>query len=97
MKSLPATAATALCTRVQEVYARLAGKTKAEAQINYLEFLRMWCPFYGSTFFDVQCQYDDNPLDDNSSPPVQPLSAAVGPLALFLIPQDGASKSSPSK
>ena len=45
----------------------------------------MWCPFYGSTFFDLQCQYDDNPMDDANSPPVLPMSAAVGPLALLLV------------
>lgn len=74
-----------LAVRVQALYARIAGKSKVEAQINYLESLRTWCPFYGSTLYEVQCQYDDNPLDPNSSPPVIGMNAWVGPLAIFLL------------
>jgi hypothetical protein len=74
-----------LAVRVQSLYARIAGKSKVEAQINYLESLRTWCPFYGSTLYEVQCQYDDNPLDPNSSPPVIEMNAWIGPLAIFLL------------
>jgi hypothetical protein len=74
-----------LAYRVLAVYARIAGKHKIEAQIEYLQCLRTWCPFYGATFFDVQCQYDDNPLDVKSSPPVIAMDAAIGELAIFLI------------
>lgn len=74
-----------LAARVQALYARIAGKSKVEAQINYLESLRTWCPFYGSTLYEVQCQYDDNPLDPNSSPPVIGMNAWIGPLAIFLL------------
>eukprot|EP01038_Epipyxis_sp_PR26KG_P004377 gene4377-6192_t len=74
-----------IASRVQLVYARVAGKSKIEAQIDYLSCLRTWCPFYGSTFFDVQCQYDDAPLDQKSQPPVVGMSTAVGPLALYLM------------
>ena len=77
-----------IAIRVQSIYLRLAGKTKNDAQINFLEFLSNYCPFYGSSFFDIQSQYDDNPLDDNSSPPVIPMVVAIGPLALFLITKD---------
>ena len=94
LKTLTSANATDLCSRVQGAYARLAGKLKAESQINYLECLRTWCPFYGSTFFDVQCQYDENPLDASSSPPVLPMSAAIGPLALFLIVSNNSSTKS---
>lgn len=74
-----------LAVRVQSIYARIAGKTKLEAQIDFLNTLRMWCPFYGSTFYDVQCQYDHNPLDNDSTPPVLMMTAAIGPLAVFLV------------
>jgi hypothetical protein len=69
------------------MYARLAGKSKVDAQLDYLDCLRTWCPFYGSTFYEVQCQYDDNPLDMNNTPPVIAMSASIGPLAIFLITQ----------
>lgn len=74
-----------LAIRAQSLYARAAGKLKLEAQIDFLNCLRMWCPFYGCTFFEVQCQYDYNPLDSTSTPPVLMMNVAVGPLALFLI------------
>lgn len=35
--------------------------------------------------FEVQCQYDDTPLDAESSPPVLPMHAWVGPLAVLLL------------
>lgn len=78
-------AAEDLANRALAMYARVAGKSKVEAQLDYLECLRTWCPFYGSTFYDVQCQYDDNPLDANSTPPVISMNACIGPLAIFLI------------
>ena len=59
-----------LATRIQLLYARMSGKSKVEAQINYLEYLRTYCPFYGSHYYDIQCQYDENPNDTNHSPPV---------------------------
>lgn len=74
-----------LAIRAQALYARVAGKLKLDAQIDFLNFLRMWCPFYGCTFFEVQCQYDYTPLDSSSTPPVLMMNAAIGPLALFLI------------
>ena len=74
-----------LALRAQALYARAAGKTKLEAQMDFLNTLRMWCPFYGSTFYDVQCQYDCNPMDAESTPPVVLMTAAIGPLAIFLI------------
>jgi hypothetical protein len=70
---------------VQSIYARVAGKLKLEAQIDFLNTLRMYCPFYGCTFFSLQCQYDYTPLDSNSTPPVLSMNAAIGPLAIFLI------------
>lgn len=78
-------AADDLAGRVQSLYARVAGKSKIEAQINYLESLRTWCPFYGSTLYEVQCQYDDNPLDPDSAPPVIAMNAWIGPLAIMLL------------
>jgi hypothetical protein len=78
-------AADDLAIRVQGMYARIAGKLKLEAQIDFLNCLRTWCPFYGSTFFEVQCQYDYTPLDSSSTPPVIMMNVAVGPLAVFLI------------
>ena len=77
--------ADALAYRVQHLYARIAGKHKAEAQIEFLLTLRTWCPFYGATFFSVQCQFDDG-LEEEE-PPVTSVHAAVGPLAIFLITQ----------
>jgi len=68
-------------------YARVSGKTKTEAQIDFLNTLRIYCPFYGSSFFEVHCQYDDDPLNPQSSPPVLSMTAAIGPLALFLVSQ----------
>ena len=78
-------AADDLAIRVQSMYARLAGKLKLEAQIDFLNTLRMWCPFYGCTFFEVQCQYDYSPLDSSSTPPVMTMNAAVGPRAISLM------------
>jgi len=72
-----------LALRVQHLYARIAGKHKAEAQIEFLWMLRAWCPFYGATFFPVQCQFDDG--QSETEPPVTSINAAVGPLAIFLI------------
>jgi hypothetical protein len=72
-----------LAEKVQFLYARLAGKHKAEAQIEFLHTLRTWCPFYGATFFDVQCQYDDGDADEE--PAVSTITVAIGPLAIFLI------------
>lgn len=72
-----------LAEKVQFLYARLAGKHKAEAQIEFLHTLRSWCPFYGATFFDVQCQYDDGDADEE--PAVSTITVAIGPLAIFLI------------
>jgi len=74
-----------LAIRAQALYARVAGKLKLDAQIDFLNCLRMWCPFYGCTFFEVQCQYDSTPMDNSSTPPVLMMNAAIGPLALFLI------------
>lgn len=75
-----------LSERVRQVYARVAGKGKVEAQIEYLQSLQTWCPFYGATFFQVKCQYDETPLDPTQNPPpVMSIEAAVGPLAIFLI------------
>jgi len=73
----------AIAERVQFLYARIAGKHKAEAQIDSLNLLRTWCPFFGATFFVVQCQYDTG--QSEAEPPVTTMNAAVGPLALFLI------------
>lgn len=72
-----------LAEKVQFLYARLAGKHKAEAQIEFLHMLRTWCPFYGATYFDVQCQYDDG--DHDEEPAVSTITVAIGPLAIFLI------------
>jgi len=66
-------------------YSRLAGKKKVEAQIDYLHILRICCPFYGATFYNVQAQYDDKPLDSSNYPPVIEMEIAVGPLAISLI------------
>eukprot|EP00605_Chrysophyceae_sp_TOSAG23-4_P002016 GSChrysophyteH1.ASY1.ANO1.2231.1 assembled CDS len=74
-----------LASRVQFLYARIAGKHKAEAQIEFLQSLRTWCPFYGGTFFTVQSQFDDGSAD--AEPPVQTMNVAIGPLAVFLITQ----------
>ena len=46
--------AEAMAEKVMFLYARIAGKHKAEAQIDFLQTLRTWCPFYGATFFTVQ-------------------------------------------
>jgi hypothetical protein len=83
-----------LATRVQHEYARIAGKTKVDAQIDYLLTLRTFCPFYGSSFFDLHCQYDDNPLEQETVPPVISMIAAIGPLAITLMTTP--SSSSPS-
>lgn len=74
-----------LAQRVQLFYARMAGKSKVDAQIDFLSSLRSFCPFYGSTFFEVHCQYDDNPLEQDNSPPIISMSACVGPLAITLM------------
>lgn len=75
----------AVAYKVQHLYARVAGKHKAEAQIEFLYTLRTWCPFYGATFFSVQCQFDDG--QSHEEPPVTSVNAAIGPLAIFLITQ----------
>jgi hypothetical protein len=74
-----------LASRVQGFYARVSGKTKVEAQLDYLSFLRTFCPFYGSTFYEVHVQYDDSPLEESASPPVLPMMASIGPLAITLM------------
>ena len=74
-----------LIDKVVLTYSRLAGKRKVEAQIDYLQILRICCPFYGSTFFNVQAQYDDKPLDASNYPPVIDMEIAVGPLAICLV------------
>jgi hypothetical protein len=74
-----------LAARVQGFYARVSGKTKVEAQLDYLSFLRTFCPFYGSTFYEVHVQYDDSPLEESASPPVLPMMASIGPLAITLM------------
>ena len=76
-------AADELAAKIQYLYARIAGKHKAEAQIEFLQLLRTWCPFYGAAFFTVQCQYDDGSHEEE--PPVSTITVAVGPLALFMI------------
>lgn len=80
-------AADVLAERAQAVHARLAGRGRTAAQIDYLTFLQTWCPFFGSTFYRVQCQYDRNPLDSSASsnPPVVDMTAAVGPAAIHLL------------
>jgi hypothetical protein len=86
MQALQSTsAADELAERIQLMYARIAGKSKVDAQVAYLETLRTWCPFYGSTLYEVDCQYDDNPEDENSTPPVIHMNAWIGPLAIFLL------------
>jgi len=74
-----------LATRIQLLYARMSGKSKVEAQINYLEYLRTYCPFYGSHYYDIQCQYDENPNDTNHSPPVITMQVSIGPNGIHLI------------
>jgi hypothetical protein len=76
-----------IAQRVLVAYARVSGKTKTEAQIDFLHTLWIYCPFYGSSFFEVHCQYDDDPLNPQSSPPVLTMTAAIGPQALFLVSQ----------
>lgn len=76
-----------LALRVQSFYARLAGKSKVEAQIDFLNSLRSFCPFYGSTFYEVHCQYDDNPLEQENTPPILSMTVSVGPLAIALMSQ----------
>jgi hypothetical protein len=76
-----------LALRVQTFYARLSGKTKVDAQLDYLSSLRTFCPFYGSSFYDVHCQYDENPLEQDSTPPVIMMVASIGPLAITLMTQ----------
>jgi hypothetical protein len=83
-----------LATRVQHEYARIAGKSKVDAQIDYLLTLRTFCPFYGSSFFDLHCQYDDNPLEQETAPPVISMIAAIGPLAITLMTTSSSSSSS---
>jgi hypothetical protein len=63
----------------------MLGYSKAEAQIEFLRTLQTWCPFYGSTFFTINCQYDDNPTDVNSDPPLQPMTLSITAKAIFLI------------
>lgn len=77
-----------LAGRVQAMYAHLAGKSKCDAQIDFLNTLRTWSPFYGASFFNVQCQYDESPLDPKSSPPTLPMRACVCPLAIILTSAD---------
>lgn len=71
-----------LARKIQYLYARVAGKHKAEAQIAFLQSLNTWCPFYGASYFTVQCQYDDGNEDE---PPVSTINVAIGPLAIFLL------------
>ena len=77
--------ADALAERIMFLYARIAGKHKAEAQIEFLQTLRTWCPFFGASFFTVQCQYDDGASEEE--PPVSTMNVAIGPLAIFIITQ----------
>ena len=79
--------ADALAEKAVAVYSRLQGKDRVSAQIEFLRFLQTWSPFYGSTFYRVQCQYDQKPLDssENSNPPVVNMTAAVGPQAILLL------------
>ena len=76
-------AADGLAAKIQYLYARIAGKHKAEAQIEFLQLLRTWCPFYGAAFFTAQCQYDDGNAEEE--PAVSTITVAVGPLAMFMI------------
>jgi hypothetical protein len=61
------------------------GMTKVEAQIEYLKLLRTWCPFYGCSMYEVDCQYDCIATDDHHVPPVIQLTAAVGARGIYLI------------
>jgi hypothetical protein len=74
-----------LATRIQLLYARMSGKSKVEAQINYLDYLRTYCPFYGSHYYEIQCQYDENPNDTSHSPPVINMLVSIGPNGIHLI------------
>lgn len=56
-----------------------------DSQIDFLQLLRSSCPFYGASFFNVQCQYDDTPLDRTRQPPITEIEVGIGPLAIFLI------------
>lgn len=80
--------ATELGAKIQAVYARLAGKTKCEAQIDFLSTLRTWCPFYGSSSYSVQCQFDQNAGDASSTPPIFSTLAVIGPSAVVLTSAD---------
>ena len=73
-----------LAYRIQHIYARVAGKHKCEAQIDFLQTLRTWCPFYGATFFSVQCQFDDGLSE--AEPPVTSVHAAIGAVLLICCP-----------
>lgn len=73
-----------VAVRAQTLYARLAGKSRAEAQIDFLNQLRTWCPFYGASQFHVQCQYDEAPMDAASKPPTLPMEAFIGARAIVL-------------
>lgn len=76
---------TKLAKKVQTLYARSAGKSKIDAQIEYLHTLHTWCPFFGATFYHVQVQYDDKAHDPNSAPPVLDMFTAISQQAIFLI------------
>jgi hypothetical protein len=63
----------------------VVGNSKPEAQIQFIRTLQTFCPFYGATFFSVDCQYDEDPSNPSSEPPVIRMTAAVTHRGIFLI------------
>lgn len=63
----------------------LSGNSKPEAQIQFIRTLQSWCPFYGATFFSVDCQYDDDASNPDNEPPVIRMTAAVTHRGIFLL------------
>ena len=46
--------------------------------------MRVWCPFYNSTVYTIECQYDDKPYDTTNQPPVLQVNVAISPMAIFI-------------
>ena len=74
-----------LTISAHDLLLRMTGYNKAEAQIEFLRTLRIWCPFYSAAFFTVDVQYDNTPDDPHSQPPVKRMSVGVSKQAIFLI------------
>ena len=43
----------------QHAKLKLTGLTTADARIQFVSMLQVWCPLYGAQFFTVRCQLEE--------------------------------------